>query len=451
MALGLLDLSIVTDYLRKLLTDAITNTQLWSEEPTPPAGTPPSATPPGQPFNIKVTGDPPDTLRDGAGCQLSIYLFHLAADKFQRNAPVTGPYTATKTRQNVTRVPPIPAQPLSLDLYYILTAYAQGDNSYIQEQQAMSIALKCFHENPIVRPTVPIDGRQEEFCLTMEVEPADKLGMLWQAMTVSMRLAVLYKVSVVFIEPPAPPPLAPPVAETGVKLSVYSANLPFAEQGQVIGTFTTVSYTAADNTPRSFDLWPAIVAPGQNFLLYGAGLDVANQSDRVYLLPPGGGVEQEVTAWITPSAAGAPALTTASRFALTVPAATTWTPGIYQLRVGNQLALGVAGALRSSATPFSIAAFVDPAGGPILAPVGTVFTLNGLNFVPGSTEVFLETIALTATATAPPNAGQFNVQADGKAIAFALPDSPTLPKGTYAVRVRVNQVDSPPAQWVTVP
>jgi hypothetical protein len=447
MALGLLDLSIVTDYLLKLLNDAKTNTQLWNEEPTAPAGTP-SGINPGQSFNIEISGNPPDTLRDGAGCQLSMYLFHLAADKFQRNAPVTGPYTNTRTRQNVTRVPTIPAQPLSLELYYILTAYAQGDNSYIQEQQAMSIALKCFHENPIVRPTVPVDGRQEEFCLTMEVEPADKFGMLWQAMTVSLRLAVLYKVSVVFIEPPAPPPLAPPVGETGVKLSVFPTALPFAEQGQVIGTFITISYTGADNTSQSFDLWPAVVAPGQNFLLYGAGLDVANQSDQVYLLPPGGGAEQNATTWVTPPPANTASLSTASRFALTLPSATTLTPGIYQLQIGNQIALGATGALRSNATPFSIAAFVDPTGGPILAPVGNIYTLNGLNFVPGNTQVLLGMVALTATDATPPSAGQFNVQPDGKAITFALPAN--LPSGTYAVRVRVNQVESPPAQWVTV-
>ena len=38
-------------------------------------------------------------------------------------------------------------QPLSLDLAYLLTAYASDNAS--REQQAMSIALRYFHEQPI--------------------------------------------------------------------------------------------------------------------------------------------------------------------------------------------------------------------------------------------------------------------------------------------------------------
>ena len=67
---------------------------------------------------------------------------------------------------------------MSLDLYYLLTAYA--DKNYVQEQQAMSIAIRCFYETPIVHKTVLINTQnvKEEFCLTMEVETADELSRL---------------------------------------------------------------------------------------------------------------------------------------------------------------------------------------------------------------------------------------------------------------------------------
>ena len=416
MPIGLLDLSIVTDRLIGKLTS---RTQ-------------------GQPFDINVTGLPPDEIRNlPEACYLSLYLFHISQDSFQRNSPVTGPWTPppsaypTKTS---TRVPPTPFQPLSLDLHYVLTAYAKG--SYIKEQQAMSIALKCFHENPIIRATVPIDGRIEEFCLTMETESADEVGRLWQALSTSLRLAVIYKVSVIFIEPPAPPSLALPVQT--IDLAVGSTSLPFADQGQVIGTYIKVNYIAPTGTGRNFELRPAVAAPGQEFLLYGAGLNKPS-SNRLYLLLPDG-TEQDVTAiWATSAA-----LQTESRFTLNLPTTGIPIAGVYQLRVGNNITLGTSGAIRSNATPFSIAAWIDPTGGAILIPIGTTYTLNGLGFSSATLEVLLETVALVSNPAV--GAGQFAVNGAGTAISFQLPVD--IPNGLYAVRVRVNQVESHPTKWV---
>ncbi|MEH2028388.1 MAG: DUF4255 domain-containing protein [Nostoc sp.] len=440
MPLGLLDLSIVTDRLISLLNASVQSSQLWSEETTPPDGTPTGINP-GQRFDINVTGLPPDEIRSLTGCQLNLYLFHVVQDSFQRNSPVTGPWTTppvTDPTKTTTRVPPIPYQPLSLDLYYLLTAYAKG--SYIQEQQAMSIALKCFHENPIVRSTVPIDNRVEEFCLTMEVESVLEAGRLWQAITSSLRLSLIYKVSVIFIEPKLPPPLAKQVQT--VNLAVSPASLPFAAAGQVIGTYIKVNYIGPNNTPsqpdhRSYDLLPAVVAPGQSFLLYGAGLN-QNSSNRLYLLLPDG-TEQDVTAWATPTNPPSPAapVQTDSRFTLVLPTTGAPVAGVYQLRVGNNLPSGDPNAIRSNATPFSVAAWVDPTGGPLLSPVGGTYTINGIGFSPGTVEVLLETIALTP--------GQFTFTSSN-AISFQLPGN--LPNGRYGVRVRVNQVESPPAKWV---
>lgn len=448
MPLGLLDLSIVTDRLISLLNTSVQSSQLWNEEPTPPAGTPTGITP-GQRFDINVSGLPPDEIRSLSGCQLNLYLFHVSQDAFQRNSPVTGPWTpppANDPTKTTTRVPPIPYQPLSLDLYYLLTAYSKG--SYIQEQQAMSIALKCFHENPIVRATVPIDNRIEEFCLTMEVESVLEAGRLWQAITSSLRLSLIYKVSVVFIEPKLPLPLAKPVQT--VNLAFSPTSLPFAAAGQVIGTYIKVNYTGPDDTPaqpdrRSFDLLPAVVAPGQSFLLYGAGLN-QNSSNRIYLLLPDG-TEQDVTIWAPPNPPSPiPPLQTDSRFTLNLPTTGTPPAGVYQLRVGNNLPLGNPSAIRSNATPFSIAAWVDPTGGPILGATGGTFTINGRGFSPGKIEVLLETISLSENTNVGP--GEFNVSGSGTAISFQLPNN--LPNGRYGVRVRVNQVESPPAKWVVI-
>ncbi len=210
--LGVLDLSIVTDRLIKLIEKSRDESPLWATL---------GATSPT--FTITVTGAMPEAVRKDGGCQVSVYLFHVAEDKYQKNAPVTG-----------TRAPPIPAQPLSLNLYYLVTAFA--DKNYVQEQQAMSIVLRCFHENPIVRenvviPVPPAQTVKEEFTLTMEVETSDEMARLWQAVTVPFRLSVVYKVSVVFITPPVPAvPLAPKPQRLG--LTVDPTLSPDAQKGQ---------------------------------------------------------------------------------------------------------------------------------------------------------------------------------------------------------------------------
>ncbi|HXT30453.1 MAG TPA: DUF4255 domain-containing protein [Vicinamibacterales bacterium] len=187
MPLGLLDLSIVTDRLVKHLNDCAAASRLWDEEPTDPEGTPPDATPTER-FTINFTGLAPDVTRGMDDCQVSLYLFHVTRDKFNSNTfPLGG------------RARTIPEQPLALTLYYLLSASAP--NSYIHEQQAMSVALKCLHDFPIVRAKVPIDQRTEEFTLTMEPESVDDIARLWQAMATPLRLGAVYRASVVFLEP----------------------------------------------------------------------------------------------------------------------------------------------------------------------------------------------------------------------------------------------------------
>ncbi len=350
--LGLLDLSIVTDRLVTLLKNARASSPL-------PA------------FPINISGSAPDSVRVTGVCELSLYLFHVSADKFQRSSPVTPPrlpppFPADPRAQ--TQVPVIPFQPLSLDLYYLLTAFAGND--YVHEQQAMSIALKCFHENPFVRTNVIIGGNSvpEEFCLTMEVETADELSRVWQAASPPARLSVVYKVSVVFITPEAPTKaIAPGVEE--ISLVAAPDSLPFAATGQVASTFRKVSYRAPDLSVRSFDQSPATVAAGERVSLLGAGLNQA--TSNLFFLLSADGSEFEVTPWVVanPPAPAAP-LQTSSRTLLELPStvgalpapgsvlAATPPAGVYQLRVGNAID-------RSNATPLSIAAKLTiPAGPP---------------------------------------------------------------------------------------
>jgi hypothetical protein len=456
-----LDLSVVTDRLIALLDSYISTSPLWD-----------TLSPPGQPFTIHVSGSMPDTKRKLGGCELTVSLLHIAQDKFQRNSVIVSPVAPPPPHPPPPRAQTIPFHPLSLDLYYLVTAFA--DDKYVEEQQAMSIALNCFHQNPTVRTTVVVPGAppqtvQEEFTLTMEIETCDELARLWQSVTVAYRLSVVYKVGVVFLTPPAPALLAKPVVRA--TLAVDPASLPYQESGQVIGTLSSATYATPASTPSqpevlTFDCSPATVTLGQVFTLLGGGLnqpgDVAHPSpsSSVYLLVPdpalpGGFNEHDVTAWKIADPDPAHPVQTDSRMILAVPSlpaslpADARLPGVFQLCVGNAKPAGDPVAIRSNATPFSIAASVSvtvaPPNAPLLTPDGSSsYTVTGQQFVSGQTEVLLETVKLVSIG-GPPNPGTFQI-VDPQTIVFKRPAG--LPPGTYAVRIRVNQVESPPGWWI---
>lgn len=437
--LGVLDLSLVTDTLINMIKACRDNSPMWKKNGGDV-----------DQFTIHVSGSAPDTVRDSGGCQLSLYLFHVEQDKFQMNSPVMG-----------ARAQPIPFQPLSLNLYFLLTAYAKDD--YVSEQRAMSIAMRCFHEHPIVHTTVtlplpPPTGVKEEFTLSMAVESADDMARLWQAITSPMRLAAVYRVSVIFMSPPATPSAAKKV--TAISLSADPASLPYADLGQVIGTARHVSFVAPDSTVAipeivEFDFSPATVAPKQDVTLYGGGLSQPT-AGRVYLLADGA-PEREVTDWVVPITNPTPPPATIrsdSKIVLHLPDAigtppvASPPPGIYQLRVGSDIAKGDAVDYRSNATPFSIAARIDVTIAPPNPPMlSSPYTLHGRGFVPGQTEVLLDTVAL-APSGAPPGDGEFQITGGGTAIAFKPPLG--LKPGRYSVRVRVNHVESDPSWWINV-
>lgn len=422
--IGMLDLSIVTDALRDQLTKCIATTPLFQSNGGPVAD-----------YAITPTGDPVDVVRIEDGTHLSLYLFHVVEDKFQKNALTSNP------NGGYPRSQPIPLQPLALDLYYLLTAFSRA--GYLREQQAMSIAMRCFHEHPIVTTTVPFGPlHPEQFSLTMEVQSVDEVSRLWQAVTTPLRLSAVYRVAVIFISPEPPPPPAPIVQQ--LRLLEGSGQVPFATAGgQLIGTGTTVTYRPPDSTvikPKtaSYELAPAIVAPGNNVVIYGAGLSGLN----VFIEDPGG-AEADITGWINPGAEtpSDTRVTLAFPAAVGVPPAATPNPGIYVLRVG-------AGTVRSNGVPIGIAARIDGVGNPpLLNSAAGLYTVAGAGFT-GHVETILGTSALTS-AGAPPKPGEFQVTGGGTQIQFKAPGS--LAAGTYPLRLRVQGVESPPSWWVVVP
>jgi len=431
--IGVLDLSLVTNTLISMLENYVTTASpLWQ-----------ALVSTGNTFDLAFSGAMPDAVRKLSGCQLTFSLIHVTQDKFQRNSPLLNQGVSHPRAQT------IPFQPMSLDLYYLLTAFS--DQQYQQEQQAMSMALQFFYQTPILRLKGPLPpglpfAITEEFVLSTEIETSDELARLWQAITVPFRTSVVYKVSVVLLTPPTTPPPAPNVAT--MQLAADPTIFPYAANGQVIGTVRTVGFASLDSTvPKpvilSLDYSPAVAVPGPNlpFTLYGANLNQAT-SNNVYVLMPDGS-EFNVTSWMVSD----PNLQTPSRITLQLPLkvgtglpGNAPVPGVYQLSAGTDAPVKY----RTNTTPFSVAAWVDTSSvpqrnPPILQPAAGTYTVNGEGFISGATEILLETLALSA--------GQFNV-VSAEQLTFVAP--PTLAPGTYAVRIRVNNVESPPAWWVVI-
>ena len=453
--IGVLDLSVVTNTLISRLNTYVTTTSPLLQtfdtdnpEPLPlPILPPPS---------ITCSGAMPDAVRKEAGCQLTFSLFHVTEDKYQRNSALLNPW-AQGNNSLIPRAQAIPYQPMSLDLYYLLSAWA--DQQYQQEQQAMSMAMQFFYQTPIVKTQVTLPGIPgaiaEEFTLTMEIETSDELARLWQAITVPMRLSIIYKVSVVLLTPPATLSQAPPVKS--VSLFSDPVSFPFAAAGQVIGTTRTITIASLTSTVAnplilSQDYSPAVAVPGPNlhFALQGANLNQPT-SNNVYLLMPDG-TEFNVSNWMVPEPPPPPvppvppSYQTSSKITLQLPLTVgalpgdAPSPGVYQLRAGSDAPTSY----RTNPTPFSVAAWIDTTSvpqpnPPLLNAVGGTFTLAGQGFVPGATEILLDTILLPTA----------NVSIVSFAeVTFTVPA--TVAAGTYTLRVRVNNVESPPAWWAVI-
>lgn len=427
--MGTLDLSIITDQLKRKLDDCCDHSPLWGQQDLD--GNPVTK------FTIQVTGSSPLSVRGDGDTQLSIYLFHVGQDRFQLNASVNPPSQPT--------VQPISAQPLALNLYYLLTAYS--DKDYVHEQRAMSIAMRCFHETPIVRGTIPIGAGSavEEYTLTMEPQTWGDLSTLWQGISAPSRLSAVYRASVVFITPDAPLREPKPKPQRLTIDSAPAEPVPVSLGGQLIGTLTTVSFFAPDSTvalPRAYtvDYAPGVAAAGGRLELHGGNLDKPTAA-RTFIVGPSGSVA-DISAWVDPVATRS---TDQRRLVLLpstqgAPPGGTPPPGIYQLRVGDS------SGPRSNSTPFSIAAEVTPATNPpLLTPVAGIYLLSGSGFIPGATELLIGSVALQSAGGAP-GPGQFALVPAG--IAFVPPSSL---KGFFPVRVRVRSAGPPPVEVESTP
>lgn len=428
------DLSIVTDTLRKFITDALAASPVWG------GGAPP--------FSVNVSGQHPETPTGNADCELSLYLFHIGPDKFLANSFWS---QAAQSGGGIS-AQPVAFEPLSLDLWYMLSA--QAKTSYTHEQQVLSVAMQALHEHgTFMMPTpspLPAAINPSEATLVLESPTFDEMSRLWQALGVPLRTTAQYRVSVVFLTPDELPKAKRGVEE--IKL-VSAPGTPPDDPTlpQLLSTRRDVTYTAPGPKPVTYVQSPATTAPAPGGVVGQEvrvdGLMVAD-TDEILLVSYPGGVETETdvtatwkvaltTPYPTPPAGGVPVI-------LRAPAGTPIAAGRYELRVARPALPG----FRSDAVPISVAAWIDPAGGPLLAAAGGEYTLDVRGVPAAGAELRVGPVTLTRIADGGvPAAGQW--QHDANTITFVAPAG--LSTGQYQVGLRVADVESDPALWAVVP
>ena len=144
----------------------------------------------------------------------------------------------------------IVAPPLSLNLYYLMTPYAQNDplTGNATAHEMLGEAMRVFHEHAVVPQSALVQGLHgaaEQIKIMLNPLDPDELGRVWSTFSQPFRLSVMYEVSVVQLELQGERPMSKRVQMTGVPDVRAPFRPPVVEQltplNGPIGTQITVS------------------------------------------------------------------------------------------------------------------------------------------------------------------------------------------------------------------
>jgi hypothetical protein len=200
--------------------------------------------------SVTVTTKPPDKTRDNNnnnGNQVNLFLYQTKENATWRNMDIPSQIKPGETGQ--------PA--LALNLYYLLTTYAQNDD--YPEPTSHSLlgeAMSVFHDYPVLSPQDIKDAlpaasldkydlynQIERVRITPSSMSLDELSKLWTTFQTQYRISAAYEVSVVLIESTHPSRTPQPVLTRG------SNDRGVTSQASLIPpypTFTAVNFTAIE-------------------------------------------------------------------------------------------------------------------------------------------------------------------------------------------------------------
>jgi len=425
--MAILDVSLVTKAIRRLLEESVKNSPAWNPRPDP-----------------TVSVLPPDKLKSGS---LGLYLYHVAEDSHFKNQPAAG-----------TSADPVPVRhnPMGLNLFYLLTTdgVVDEDNKVYDAQLLLGLALKTLHDYPELTDKTKVHGLElfeavglskTDTRLKISMQPLahNEAVTYWTAGQSPLRLSAYYQVYVILLEPEKPPTRTGRVLDFGVHTFVGGSP-------RLTGSRNTLSLILpATGTTQEVELRPAEVPIGSPVEFTGANLT----GDETNLIIKSGRWSQGVTAGL-----GWGVIAKDDRVQATVREIIDGTdilPGIYSAAVqvvnyrlmpdGSRRAF----ANTSNETPFTITPRIETVGAPDGAGnveiKGHVFQHPDIKVE--QIQVFLGALPLTEGLAGALNPGEYAV-VDEETLELRL--AADTAAGHLPFRLLINGAESPPA-WIKVP
>ena len=392
--------------------------------------------------SFAVTAQPPDRVTTGAteNNQLNLFLYQVTANSGWRNVDLP-----SRGRDGTTR---LTSPPLALDLHYLLTAYGAQD---LNAEVLLGYAMQVLHETPVLTrqqlrtalgAPAPVDGtllpgpfgslsaidladQVEQLKLTPVYLGSEDLSKLWTAMQARYRPSMAYSVSVVLIQSRAPGRSALPVLKRGA-----DDHGPVV-QGAPAPVLTGVQAAASPLQPS--------LRLGEDLLVNGSNLLCSSFSVRIE--HPRFVIVQDLPARTIDAAQLGVHLPSIAEHAAGMDA---WAPGVYSV----SLRVSEPGLPTWGTNSVTMA----------LAPL---IGVSPLTHAPG-------TVSLSVTCTPrlrSDQAAQIRLlfgAIEALPASIVTPGNPTLPStltftipgvvtGDYAVRLRVDGVDSLPVTFSGTP
>ena len=247
---------------------------------------------------VPVTILAPDEA--GGNQRINLFLYKIEENAFLKNQD----FTVSPTNSG-TLIP----TPLSLNLYYLMTPYAQNDpqTGNATAHEMLGEAMRVFYENSIIPQKyleTDLQGAREEFRIVYHALDPEELGRLWTTFAQPFRLSVRYRVSTVQVDMSAAQqqPLPNRVRTIGVPgvrapysppavLSISPANGPAGTVVTFTGenlsgwraTMVVAGQTVLNAQPLSADTFSGAIPAGTLPGFYEIFVDISSLFRRTFL------------------------------------------------------------------------------------------------------------------------------------------------------------------------
>jgi uncharacterized protein DUF4255 len=441
--MALLDLSLVTTTLLRLLKARVD--PLWAElfPPSPPAPPPPAITYSGV-SSDKLTSD----------YALGMFLYSANEDPYFKNQP---PLYQDQ--------PPVRFAPMGLQLQYQLVAHTNdlgdADSAILRSQRLFGLALKTFHDFPsldrnsqiggaLIFPTA-LQGTDNVIRITLKNIAANEVTNYWTAGNQVVRLAAYYEVSATLLQPDRPQTRVQRVLRYGVP--IFVSGVPRLDASRSTVRF----HIPGEATDRTAEVQPAEAESGEN--IYFDGVDLTGDSTTLLIGKAAWTKPQEVgTDWGV--VAGPESIVAQIRDHAgsqdVVPGVYTASARITRNRIMSD---GTTKAFLqdSNAVPFTVApAITNPAYNAVALAVGpqNIVTVDGRIFLhadvaPEDVRVIVGPAPVPLETTAALTPGHFEI-VNPTRIRFRFPITGVSPGAILPLRIIVNGAENSP-RWVQVP